>query len=181
MKSRGSSLASVKHFLHISPEGASTIPCKSQPILWNHMFLWTPESPWQFVVDIGIIHRGYPACTHTWGKTHFLLWGSIVHSETPAFAYIFIAKSQVGSWRWLFPAKFSHLYYKDGKTTLFSFYFSAPLSHLWIHRHTYLSVPFLSLKSFSISSFHLSFIHCPVRRIWKWSLILLLRSLWCRF
>lgn len=77
MKSRGSSLASVKHFLHISPEGASTIPCISQPILWNHMFLWTPESPWQFVVDIGIIHRGYPACTHTWGKHIFCSGGAL--------------------------------------------------------------------------------------------------------
>lgn len=67
----------------------------------------------------------------------------------------------------------------SGKASLFSFFFSTPLSHLWIHTHPLLSVPLLPLKSFSIS-FHLSFIHSSVRKICKWSLILIKRPLWCR-
>lgn len=106
------------HFLHASPEGVSTTSWKSHPL--SCQLHASPDSRVSLIilhyVDICYTENPQPARRSV--ENHmFSPWSrTIVHSDTPASAYLFVVKSHIGPCRWLFPAKSSHLFNKDGCT-----------------------------------------------------------------
>lgn len=127
-----------------------------------------------FLHCMGICLTDDPSLQIDLWKKMFSLWiGTIVHPETSASTHLFPIKPCISPWIWLFPAKFSLLFYKKGCTVaVFFFSLSTPLFWFWIHSHPLLPDRFLSLKPFSLSFCLLRF-HFPIRKICKWTLILI--------
>lgn len=169
MKSRGSILASLLYFFQSTSNCISTkipsilIPITCFPSLHSLPTLYG-RMP----------HRWSQSENRPVEKNMFSLWiGTIVHPETSASTHLFPIKPCISPWIWLFPAKFSLLFYKKGCTVaVFFFFLSTPLFWFWIHSHPLLPDRFLSLKPFSLSFCLLRF-HFPIRKICKWTLILI--------